>query len=79
MASAGSFPGDITNSRGELEGDVPKSLLYSLLIVPEDRDRLANLREWLRALDGDPDTTVVVSHDAIALKTSGPPAWPGPD
>ena len=72
------FSGDITNSRGELEDDVPKSLLYSVLIVPEDRDRLADLREWLRTLDAEPETTVVVSHDAIALETSGPPAWPGP-
>ena len=72
------FSGDITNSRNELEEDIPKHLLYSVLIVPEDRDRLADLRAWLRALDSDRETTVVVSHDAIALEESGPPAWPGP-
>jgi len=72
------FSGDITNSRPELDDDIPKNFFYSLLIVPEDARRLAALRAWLRALDRDPGTTVVVSHDGVALRTIGPPAWPGP-
>ncbi len=69
------FSGDITNSRSELENDIPKHFLYSLLIVPESPDRQAALRAWLRDLDRDPGTTVVVSHDLDALEASGISGW----
>ena len=68
--------GDITNSRGELDTDTPKNPVYSLLIVPEASGRLAELRQWLRDLDTPTDSTVVVSHDLVALTRGGPPAWP---
>jgi glyoxylase-like metal-dependent hydrolase (beta-lactamase superfamily II) len=72
------FSGDITNSRSELELDRAKSFLYSLLIVPEDPQRLKILRAWLRELDRAPDATVVVSHDLEALNPQGEdPAIPG--
>ncbi|MCS5637391.1 MAG: MBL fold metallo-hydrolase [Myxococcota bacterium] len=69
------FSGDITNSREELEEDLPKQTLYSLLIVPEHPERLSLLRQWLREWDAGPDTTVVVSHDLEALTESGLPSW----
>ena len=65
------FSGDITNSRAELEDDLPKLALYSLLIVPEHPERLSALRRWLREWDAEPDTAVVVSHDGDALAESG--------
>jgi glyoxylase-like metal-dependent hydrolase (beta-lactamase superfamily II) len=65
------FAGDITNSRSELETDRAKSSLYSLLIVPEDPQRLKVLRSWLRQLDRASDATVVVSHDLGALGLQG--------
>ena len=56
---------------GELEDDLPKQALYSLLIVPEHPERLSALRRWLREWDAEPDTAVVVSHDGDALAESG--------
>ncbi|MDE0884144.1 MAG: MBL fold metallo-hydrolase [Myxococcota bacterium] len=69
------FAGDITNSRAELEDDIPKQFLYSLFIVPEYPERQAALRAWLRDLDAAPETTVVVSHDLAALQGSGISSW----
>lgn len=69
------FSGDITNSRAELIGNIPKESLYSLLIVPEAPERLETLRTWLAQWDRDPRHTVVVSHDLEALEASGIPAW----
>lgn len=70
------FSGDITNRRAALLDDVPKEWLYSLLIVPEAPGPLSKLRVWLAGLDAQADFRVVVSHDLVALRTSGPPAWP---
>jgi glyoxylase-like metal-dependent hydrolase (beta-lactamase superfamily II) len=69
------FSGDITNSRQELEDDLPKASVYSLLIVPEHPERLSALRQWLREWDAGADTTVVVSHDLEALTESGLSPW----
>jgi glyoxylase-like metal-dependent hydrolase (beta-lactamase superfamily II) len=69
------FSGDITNSRAELLENRPKLLLYSLLVVPENRTRLGELRSWLRDLDRAPDLSVVVSHDLAALETERLPPW----
>ena len=68
------FSGDITNTREALVIDRPKPILYSLLIVPENRPRLDALRAWLRKLDDSADTTVVVSHDLGAASPPGDPS-----
>jgi len=48
--------------------DLPKPMLYSLLVTPEATGRLQDLRLWLGRLDDKSDITVVVSHDLAALK-----------
>lgn len=68
------FSGDITNTIEAVESDVPKPFLYRMLIVPEDDDRLGELRRYLRALEHDHGFSIVVSHDEGHLRTLGIPA-----
>ena len=70
--------GDVSNEQANLLGDVPKPLLYSLLITPEHRGRLGQLRRWLAALDARPDVRVVVSHDVTAIREAGMEAYVAP-
>jgi glyoxylase-like metal-dependent hydrolase (beta-lactamase superfamily II)/pimeloyl-ACP methyl ester carboxylesterase len=63
------FSGDITNRKADIVDDQPKSLLYSYLLVPENTDRTAVLRDWLRELDQQEDIEVVVSHDLQNMQT----------
>lgn len=65
------FAGDITNAMGDLLGNKPKEWYYSLLIIPESRDRLAELRPWLAELHATPGIEVVVSHDLDAIRAAG--------
>jgi glyoxylase-like metal-dependent hydrolase (beta-lactamase superfamily II) len=65
------FSGDITNSRRELIDDLPKSVVYTTFIVPENTARSTALRAWLRGLDAQRDIDVIVSHDLDALRASG--------
>ena len=67
--------GDVSNAKQNLLADRPKLLVYSLLIVPEHRARLGELRRWLAGLDARPEVEVVVSHDLGALRASGMEAW----
>lgn len=67
--------GDVSNEKSNLLADVGKPLVYSMLIVPEDRGRLGTLRRWLAELDADPAVEVVVSHDGDALRASGMEPW----
>jgi glyoxylase-like metal-dependent hydrolase (beta-lactamase superfamily II) len=67
--------GDITNSRADLLENRGKGFVYSGLLVPEDTRRTAELRQYLAALDAEPDITVVVSHDLPALRASGLLEW----
>ena len=67
--------GDITNSRADLLENRGKGFVYSGLLVPEDTRRTAELRQYLAALDAEPDISVVVSHDLAALRASGLPEW----
>ena len=45
------------------------------MIVPEDDDRLGELRRYLKALEGDLKMTVVPSHDQNHLHETGIRAW----
>lgn len=67
--------GDIAGTYADIKKDRDKSLIYSYLMVPEDRQRLADLRNWLNELDEFPDVNVVVSHDASAIAESGMKKW----
>jgi glyoxylase-like metal-dependent hydrolase (beta-lactamase superfamily II) len=69
------FAGDIANSIDGVRHDIPKPFLYRIFIVPEDDDRLGELRRYLHALEQEHGFTVVVSHDEGALKETGIPAW----
>lgn len=65
------FSGDITNSKQDLLTNTPKALWYSAFMVPESRERLETLRQWLANIDQLPNRQVVVSHDLDALEQSG--------
>jgi glyoxylase-like metal-dependent hydrolase (beta-lactamase superfamily II) len=69
------FSGDVTNTIDGIREDVSKPLLYRLVIVPEDDDRLGELRRYLRVLEHDQKLVVVPSHDQNHLHTLGIPAW----
>ena len=62
------FSGDITNDKTSLDHDIPKQVLYSYLLVPENTKRTAELRQWLRALDQSDPFSVIVSHDLASTQ-----------
>ncbi|HFB55046.1 MAG TPA: MBL fold metallo-hydrolase [Hellea balneolensis] len=63
--------GDTTNTRDHLIHDQGKGFLYSYIMVPENTAQTKRLRHWLAELDKDGRISVIVSHDATALKQSG--------
>jgi len=69
------FSGDVTNTIDGIRNDLSKPLFYRLVIVPEDDDRMGELRRYLRAMEGDLKMTIVPSHDQNHLHTVGIPAW----
>lgn len=69
------FTGDIVNHLDGVLHDVPKPLLYRTLIIPEDGDRQAELRRFLKQLHDQQQFTLLVSHDQRALGESGVPAY----
>jgi glyoxylase-like metal-dependent hydrolase (beta-lactamase superfamily II) len=72
------FVGDIANHIDGITYNVPKPFLYSLLVVPEDRVRLEELRRWLRTLRDSHGIELIVAHDQLALERSRIPLWAGP-
>jgi glyoxylase-like metal-dependent hydrolase (beta-lactamase superfamily II) len=70
------FSGDVTNTIDGVRGDLSKPLLYRLVIVPEDDDRLGELRRYLRVMEQEQHMTIVVSHDQLHLHSLDIPAWP---
>ena len=69
------FSGDVTNTIDGIRNDIPKPFLYRLILVPEDDDRLGELRRYLRVLEKDQGFTVIPAHDGGHLKSLGLPAW----
>ncbi len=71
------FTGDAANALDGILADVPKPLLYRLLVIPEDEPRMAELRRFVRELGARPTDRFapLVSHDQRALEQSGAPAW----
>jgi len=57
------FSGDTTNNKASIDHDIPKSALYSYVLVPENIKRTAQLRKWLKDLDQQNAFSVIVSHD----------------
>jgi glyoxylase-like metal-dependent hydrolase (beta-lactamase superfamily II) len=82
LANRGARPivlaGDIANSYDGIEGNVPKPWWYSLFIVPEDTERLDEVRRYLQDLARRLGATVLISHDQAALETSGITAFDAP-
>lgn len=70
--------GDIANSYDGIERNVAKPRLYRLLVVPEDEERLVEVRRYLQDLAGRFGATVLISHDQAALETSGITAFDAP-
>jgi glyoxylase-like metal-dependent hydrolase (beta-lactamase superfamily II) len=58
------FSGDITNNKSDLLNNKDKGPIYSYLLVPESTSRTAQLRLWLREMNGNDDMEVVVAHDS---------------
>jgi len=68
--------GDVVNHLDGVREDLPKPGYYSLLVVPEDTERLARVRAWLRGLERDAQVRLLVGHDLAALEQSGVPRYP---
>jgi glyoxylase-like metal-dependent hydrolase (beta-lactamase superfamily II) len=67
--------GDIVNhEQGVLLG-LPKPRIYSLLVVPENDDRLGKLRDFLKQLAGKRGVKLLVPHDRNQLEKSGLPVY----
>lgn len=69
------FTGDIVNNIDGVISNIPKPRLYSLVMVPEDSDRLDELRRYLNDLREKNRFTLLVSHDQQAIEQSGVAAW----
>jgi glyoxylase-like metal-dependent hydrolase (beta-lactamase superfamily II) len=69
------FTGDIVNHVDGINHNLPKPFLYSLLLVPEDRPRLDELRRYLKWLRDDRGSTLLVSHDEMHIEASGVAPW----
>jgi glyoxylase-like metal-dependent hydrolase (beta-lactamase superfamily II) len=67
--------GDVVNHIAGVELDIPKPRLYSLLLVPENEERLHRMRRFLKQLSRQPDVQLLVSHDLDQIETSGLPAY----
>jgi glyoxylase-like metal-dependent hydrolase (beta-lactamase superfamily II) len=63
--------GDVVNHIEAIEFDIPKPGYYSLFIVPENTERLARVRAFLKQLSRQPDVHLLVSHDLNQLESSG--------
>ena len=70
------FTGDVANARDGIRLDLPKPWYYSTFIVPEDTDRLGQVRRFVRDLAQEHDFTVLVQHDELSIEESGVPRWP---
>jgi glyoxylase-like metal-dependent hydrolase (beta-lactamase superfamily II) len=63
--------GDVVNHIQAVEFDIPKPGYYSLLVVPENAERLGHVRSFLKQLSRRPGVRLLVSHDLNQLEASG--------
>ena len=66
--------GDVVNHVAGIEAGVSKPPLYSLLVVPEDDDRLGEVRGFLKRLSDEPGVELLVSHDRNQIESTALPA-----
>lgn len=64
------FAGDVVNAVDGARFDVPKPLLYRLLVTPEDDARLGALRRFLGGLERD-GFELAPAHDLLQLRALG--------
>ncbi len=69
------FVGDIVNNRDGIEHDIPKPWVYRTFIVPESEPRQQELRRFLKQLEDEAGTTLLISHDQLSLERSGVEVW----
>jgi glyoxylase-like metal-dependent hydrolase (beta-lactamase superfamily II) len=67
--------GDLVNHYEGIEKGIPKPPLYSMLVVPEDDERLAELRGFLRELAKEPGVQLLVSHDRNQIQSTRLPRY----
>ena len=68
--------GDVSWERNALLSNQPKKVsLFRSILIPEDDNRLLELRQWLAQLDTIKNVGVLLCHDSHALKQFGPPTY----
>ncbi len=67
--------GDVVNQFQGVEYDLPKPRLYSLLVVPENDDRLSQVRRFLEKLSRKPGVQLLVNHDRNQIEATGLPSY----
>lgn len=63
--------GDVVNHYQGIERGIPKPWLYSLLVVPENDERLGEVRDFLGRLARRPGVELLVSHDRNQIEATG--------
>ena len=74
-ASTWVITGDVVNHVQGIELGLSKPRLYSLLMVPEDDERLGRVRDFLRELSARPGVRLLVSHDQNEIESTGLARW----
>jgi len=69
------FAGDSVNALDGVEHDVPKPWAYRTFLVPEDDERQAELRHFLKVARDQAGMQILVSHDRRALEAAGLEPW----
>jgi glyoxylase-like metal-dependent hydrolase (beta-lactamase superfamily II) len=69
------FTGDIVNHIDGIRLDLGKPALYRWLVIPEDDERLGELRRLLAALERDHGFTLLVAHDQRSIEAAGVPPF----
>ncbi len=69
------FTGDVVNHIDGVRENLPKPILYSLLVVPESPDRLDRVRRFLQVLEREHGARLLVSHDQLQIESSGLEPW----
>ena len=63
--------GDVANHEAGIEKNLPKPRLYSLFLVPENEERLAKVRSFLKELGRQPGVELLVSHHQKQIESTG--------
>lgn len=70
------FAGDIANHHDGIVHDIGKPWAYRTFLVPEDEERMRELRAFLRAAsERSGGTLILTAHDQLALEASGLPPY----